>query len=249
MFDMIGQQEKVDERADELIEWPLERRLADEKELLGFYISGHPLDPYQMILDRYCSDDSSTMTKREDRAMTRVGGLIASVQSGISKKSGKPYAMLTIEDRAGSFQVLCTNENHDRYQALFEKNLPILILGEINTSDDKVKLFPQEIVRLEDAPKRWTEQVHIRVQHDLLSEKMLYEIRDLVGRHSGKCPLFLCIQMHDADAVFIQTDDQFSVLPSAKLEEEIASLLGSEAYHIRAERPFRQRDRRARERK
>ena len=95
----------------DIAEWEREDILAAEKELLGFYVSGHPLDPYRELLGQYCLHDSETVKALESRKVTRVGGLITAVQRGISRRTNKPYAIATVEDLNGSFQVLCMNEN------------------------------------------------------------------------------------------------------------------------------------------
>lgn len=250
MFDLMEEpEESTREQVVELEEWPMEKRLADEKELLGFYISGHPLKPFQSIIDRYCLTNSSTMTKLEDRSMTRVGGMISAVQAGFSKKSGKQYAMLTVEDMEGTFQVLCMNENFDRYKHLFEQGLPVLVVGEVNNAEDKAKVFPQEIMRLEDAPKRYTEQVHVRVKHEALSSQRLHEIKELVEAHPGKCPLFLCVKMPNGGPAFIEAHDKFSVQPSLAMEDALTALLDADAYHVSVDRTLPQRERRRWEKK
>src|SRR6185437_11677418 len=80
------------ETAMNLPEWPQHELLAHEKELLGFYVTGHPLTPFAPILEKYCLNNTSTLAQLPNRSLTRIGGMIAAVQSGFSKKSGKPYA-------------------------------------------------------------------------------------------------------------------------------------------------------------
>src|SRR5213079_2186447 len=122
-----------------LPEWPEHELLAHEKELLGFYVTGHPLTPWAPILEKYSLATTATLGQVQNRTLTRLGGLIAAVQNGVSKKSGKPYSMVTLEDLEGSVQVLCMNENYDRDRALLEPGKAILVIGEVNTGDDKPK--------------------------------------------------------------------------------------------------------------
>ncbi|HET7626554.1 MAG TPA: DNA polymerase III subunit alpha, partial [Verrucomicrobiae bacterium] len=103
------------ESVSNLPEWPQHELLAQEKELLGFYVTGHPLTPFAPILEKYSLTDTSKLADLPNRSLTRIGGLIAAVQNGVSKKSGKPYSMITLEDLHGSVQVLCLNENYDKF--------------------------------------------------------------------------------------------------------------------------------------
>ena len=125
-----------------LPEWPEHELLAHEKELLGFYVTGHPLTPYAPILEKYALANTATLAQLPPRSLTRIGGLIAAVQNGVSKKSGKPYSLVTLEDLEGSVQVLCLNENYEKYRELLAPGKAILVIGEVNAGDDKPKIFP-----------------------------------------------------------------------------------------------------------
>ncbi|MCS1410816.1 MAG: DNA polymerase III subunit alpha [Verrucomicrobia subdivision 3 bacterium] len=245
MFDLMEETEDpLKEQIIELPEWPMEKRLADEKELLGFYVSGHPLKPYQSIIDHYCLTNSESITALEDRAMTRIGGLVSVVQQGFSKKSGKPYAMLTVEDIKGTFQVLCMNENFECNRHLFEANLPIMVIGEVSNAEDKAKVFPQEIMRLEEAPRRFTQQVHLRLKREKLSSELLGQVRQLVESHKGNCPLFLYFQMLQGGPAIMEAHERYFVSPSLEFESAVNSLLGEGGYHARVDKSLPTREQR-----
>jgi DNA polymerase-3 subunit alpha len=167
--------------------------------------------------------------------VTRIGGLISAVQQGISKKSGKPYAMLTLEDIEGSIQVLCMNENYDKYRELFVVGKAVLIVGEVNTGDDRPKLFPQEIMPLEEAPRKFTKQVHIRLHTAHLTSDGLDRLRGLTTEHPGKCPLFLCFRRPTGEVIFIETHEKFSVTPSTQLAEAADHLFGEETFYAKVD--------------
>jgi len=122
-----------------LPEWPQHELLAYEKELLGFYVTGHPLTPYAPVLQKYTLANTAALAELPNRSLTRIGGLIAAVQNGVSKKSGKPYAMVTLEDLEGSVQVLCMNENYDKNRDLLTPGKAILVVGEVNTGDERAE--------------------------------------------------------------------------------------------------------------
>jgi DNA polymerase-3 subunit alpha len=134
--------------------------LAAEKELLGFYVTGHPLTPYVPLLEKYALTNSVTAAQLPSRTLTRIGGLISAVQQGFSKKNGKPYAMVTLEDLHGSMSMLCMNENYDKYREMLVLNTAVLVVGEVNNDEDKPKIFPQEIMpwktRRENIRSRFT---------------------------------------------------------------------------------------------
>ena len=223
--------------------------LAHEKELLGFYVSGHPLTPFAPILDKYCLHNSVTAKELAPRTMSRMGGMISSVQKGVSKKSGKAYCMVGIEDLHGSFSMLLVNETFDRYAPLVEPGKTILVIGEVNNDEDKPKLFPQEVMALADAPKKYTLQVHFRLNMANLNSVVLDQLHQLVAAHPGKCPLFLCFRKPTGELIFIETHDRFYVTPSRALQDAIDELLGEETYYAKVDQSLPQPERRRWERK
>ena len=219
----------------DLAEWDRGDILAAEKELLGFYVSGHPLDPYRELLGQYCLHDSETVKALESRKVTRVGGLIATVQRGISRRTNKPYAIATVEDLKGSFQVLCMNENYDKYQELLLSNKTVLVIGEVNNNEDTPKIFPQEIIALDDAPAKFTQQVQFRLNGSELGPEKMEELHGLATSHAGRCPLFLCIRQQGGRLVFIDTSEKYFVRPSVKLRDEVNEMLGPDSYYAKVD--------------
>ncbi|MGA3162575.1 MAG: DNA polymerase III subunit alpha [Verrucomicrobiota bacterium] len=226
---------QMPESISNLPEWPQHELLAHEKELLGFYVTGHPLTPYAPLLEKYALTNTAKLAESPNRSLTRIGGLIAAVQHGVSKKSGKPYSIVTLEDLEGSVQVLCMNENYDRYRELLKPNKAIFVIGEANTSDERPKIFPQEILPLEDAPKRFTKQVHLRLHTAHLQPEQLDSVRELVAAHPGKCPLLLCFMRPGGEVIFMDTNERFGVTPSLKLQQEADARFGEETYYAKVD--------------
>ncbi|MCX6928085.1 MAG: OB-fold nucleic acid binding domain-containing protein [Verrucomicrobia bacterium] len=216
-------------------EWPQHELLAHEKELLGFYVTGHPLTPYAPILEKYALANTTTLAQLPPRSLTRIGGLIAAVQNGVSKKSGKPYSLVTLEDLEGSVQLLCLNENYDKYRELLVPGKAIFVIGEVNAGDDKPKLFPQEIMRLEEAPLRFTKQVHLRLNTAHLKPEHLEAVREVVMAHPGKCPLFLCFVRPAGEVIFVEAHDKFFVTPSRELQQASNSQFGEDTYYVKVD--------------
>jgi DNA polymerase-3 subunit alpha len=222
------------ESISNLPEWPQHELLAHEKELLGFYVTGHPLTPFAPILEKYCLANTAKLAELPNRSLTRIGGLIAAVTHGFSKKSGKPYSMVTLEDLEGSVQLLVMND-YDKFRPLLEANKAILVVGEVNTGEDKPKIFPQEIMPLEDAPKKYTKQVHLRLHTAHLKPEQLNAVTELVAAHPGKCPLLLCFMRPGGEIVFVDTNERFNVAPSLTLQQEADARFGEETYYAKVD--------------
>ncbi len=242
-------QQTAADPANALPEWPESDRLAAEKELLGFYVTGHPVMPYLPLLEKFALTDIAGLSNLANRSMTRVGGLVSAVQQGNSKKSGKPYALVTIEDLENNVQLLCMNENYDKYRDLFVVGLALLVVAEVNRSEDKPKLFPAEIMRLQDAPRKYTKQVQARLRTDKIDEQALAELREIIQAHSGSCPLLLCLKQPEGPIIFIEPNSRYSVSPSLELQAAIDGRFGKDTYYAKADTTLPERQLRKWEKK
>jgi DNA polymerase-3 subunit alpha len=216
---------------------------------LGFYVTGHPLTPFVPILEKYTLTNTAKLSELPNRSLTRIGGLIAAVQHGVSKKSGKSYAMVTLEDLEGSVQILCMNENYDKYRELLVENKAILVIGEVNTGEDRPKIFPQEILPLEDAPKKYTKQIHLRLHTAHLKPEDFESVREIVAANPGKCPLLLCFMRPAGETIFVDTNERFGVAPSLKLQHAIDARFGEETYYAKVDTSLPERTKRSWEKK
>jgi DNA polymerase-3 subunit alpha len=250
LFGML--EERAEVKDDGLLrvpEWSQSELLSHEKELLGFYITGHPLTPFAPILEKYALANSKTASAFGGRTMTRLGGIISAVQQGMSKKSGRPYATVTLEDLEGSFQMVCVDDNYDRFRALLQPNAALLIVGEVNNEEGHAKIFPTEVMPLDDAPRKYTEKIHLRIAYEQLSEDKLRQILDLVQRFPGKCELYLCVRFTDHPPLFIQTHDRYYVSPSREFQKAVDDLLGEDTYYARVDTKLPEKVKRVWERK
>ena len=237
------------EKPAQLAEWAQHELLAHEKELLGFYVTGHPLTPLAPLLEKFCLHNSTTAKTLAPRTMTRIGGMVGAVQQGMSKKSGKPYAMVTLEDLEGTFSMLLMNDNYDKYRELLVAAKALLVIGEVNNEEDKPKLFPSEIMPLEDAPRKFTKQVHFRLEYEKLTAERLDAAQKIAQAHPGRCPLFLCIKHTGHAPLFIEAHERYLVNPSTALQQAVDDQFGEETYYAKVDTSVPERGRRSWERR
>jgi DNA polymerase-3 subunit alpha len=230
--------------AGTLPEWPEHELLGYEKELLGFYVTGHPLTPLAPLLERYTLANSKTIGQLPNRSLTRIGGMVAALQNGVSKKTNKNYMLVTLEDLEGSVQVLLINEAYEKFAGQVALKKALLVIGEVSTGDDQPKMFPQEVMPLEEAPRRFTKQVQFRLQTAHLQPERLEAIRELALAHPGKCPLFLGFIRPAGDVVFVETHDRYFVEPGPALQQAVDHLLGEGTYYAKVDTTLPERSQR-----
>ena len=152
-------------------------------------------------------------------------------------------------DLQGAVRILCLNENYSKYHDLLVLNNALLVVGEVNNGDDKPKLFPQEIMPLEEEPRRFTKQVHWRLHTGHWRRGNLESARERTAAHPGKCPLFLCLLCPAGEVIFIEAHERFSVMPSRELELAVNDRFGEETYYAKVDSSLPERAPRRWERK
>ena len=236
------------EAISNLPEWPQHELLAHEKEFFGFYVTGHPLTPFAPILEKYTLTNLAKLAELPNRSLTRIGGMISAVTHGFSKKSGKPYSMVTLEDLEGSVQLLVMND-YDKFRPLLEANKAILVIGEVSTGEDKPKIFPQEIMPLADAPKKYTKQVHLRLHTAHLQPEDLDAVRNWSPRirANARCCCVSCVRAAERFS-WTRTSGSTS-RRRLELEHAANKLFGEETYYAKVDTSLPEKARRSWEKK
>ncbi|MCS7089140.1 MAG: DNA polymerase III subunit alpha [Verrucomicrobiota bacterium] len=246
LFGLWGEEATTPTEASlHLPEWPTHELLAHEKELLGLYLTGHPLSPYAALLEQYALTTAAHVTQLPPRTATRLGGLIVSVQEGFSRKSNRPYLTATLEDMTGTVQLLCFEDASERCRAVLQPNAAVMVIGETGSEEASAKLFVWDAIPLEEVPVRFTRAVHFRIYPSAVRPDTLERLYGLIASHPGKCPLYLCFIRPNGQTVVLEPHEQFRVRPSTELQRAVEELLGENSYYAKIDRDPPERPQRA----
>src|SRR5205823_10907673 len=116
--------------------WPLTEKLGYEKELLGFYVTGHPLDEYRGALANPKFVPIARLSSQESKSIVTVAGQLASVERRFTKKDGKPFAIVVLEDLTDQIEVMIWNEAFTRVQKHLEPGTVVSLTGRLDLRDD-----------------------------------------------------------------------------------------------------------------
>ncbi len=233
LFDMLDTTES-DVASDELPEcdpWHESELLAGERELLGIYMSGHPLTQYAPILNRYQTMGIGDMGTSDDHAQARIGGIISTVTRRVTKATKEAMAILLLEDLDGYTEVLVFPEAFQKYGVHVHEDAAVLVCGEVSRREDVPKLIAYEIYPLADAPRYFATKlsIHLPVSH---MEEKLPRIRELIKTHPGETPVIICLQFAGGEKVFMDTDPTFKVLPEESLVHELQQEIGEDSVYV-----------------
>jgi DNA polymerase-3 subunit alpha len=200
--------------------------LAREKEVLGLYITGHPLARYERELRVFATAAVADITEMEDEEPVRIGGIITNLKITNDRK-GERMAFVTIEDFTGRIEVVVFSSTYARRREEVRRDVAVIVEGKVSTREDEVpKIVLSDIVPLTLAYQRFVERVVVRLPADGLEETTLALLRDLLLDHSGVCPVDLVVPAGDHGSVTIDAVGT-RVLPSRHLVEALDELLGA----------------------
>lgn len=220
--------------------WPKKDLLSAEKELLGFYISGHPLAPYESLLQRYRLASIADLAQMPEGSLTRVGGLVAQLEQKVTKKKKQLMAVMQLEDEASAVEVVVYPEVYSQYGAVLTAEAPVLACGTINQNKDIPNLVLAEVYPLDQVPALFAERLSLHLAVANAKEALLTQIKDLLQAHPGPVPVVICLQFPAGEEVFLSTDRSFKVMPSEALIRALEHIVGEKRVYVAVQaRPCR----------
>lgn len=213
-------------------EWPESQLLAFERELLGFYVTTHPLSKYEKTLKAYATASTDTLGEFRDQEEVTLGGVIDGMKEIITKK-GDRMAFLTLQDLSGSCEVVVFPDLYKAHPALLRKDATIFIRGRVNSRDDIPKVIAEEAVPLDEVKKRFTRLISIDLHTAGLDPELLERLKKILGSHRGRVPVYLSFRDPNGKTAVLQPGDEFRVETTDELFQAIESLLGENAVKIR----------------
>ncbi len=220
--------------------WDLRETLKREKEALGFYVSGHPLDRYGAELKRFQVTPTRDLYALDDWAKVRTAGTVENYRERVFKGGGGKVAFFLLEDLSGGIEVKVRDNQIDRFGDLLAKGDPVLVSGKLQfpmaeegTEADRVPmLLLDEASPLADAIRAETRGVSIRLRADGLDRAQLERLMAVLRASPGACPVQVVIRTDDGDAVLSVPRD-LKVEPSDAMLASLERLFGANVAELR----------------
>ena len=188
--EIVSSQGNGSGKLPEVNEWDEKLRLNFEKEALGFYITGHPLDRYREDLGRYTSCEAAALAERRDQEEVRLAGMVAGLKE-LTTKKGDRMAFVTLEDLSGFAELVIFPEVYRASMDLIKGDDPLLVTGNVKIEEESAKILASEVVPLAEASEKMTRRVHFRCASSDLDPRRLTAFKDLLKRHRGSCEAWL----------------------------------------------------------
>lgn len=166
-------------------QWGALERLQKEREFLNFYISGHPLDRYRAHAVSFANLNLGDRTNPQIGKVVRVCGIITNIRKKLDKKE-RAIAFVTIEDFSGKAEVIFWSESYAKFQSLIQPDNLILVVGKSELQgSDALKIVADDVVPIDDAPKRYATGLHITVQREKTEPEILEKAIEILSQNKG----------------------------------------------------------------
>jgi len=206
-------------------EYPEKEMLAFEKEILGFFISGHPMDEYKSECKKCFCTQMSMLPETKDKSNVNVAGLVAGIKE-ITTKKGDLMGFLTMEDMSGSIEVVIFSDLYQKLLSFKPYEKPILVTGRLEHGEKVPKIIGSDIFSLEDASHKLVKNVCLKINITAHDSARLISLKDILVRYPGECNSFLTMEFAGEYSVILAIGKAFCLNPCQKLIREVEDILG-----------------------
>ena len=230
LMDFLGEEEKeeFEVRMPDVEDYKKEEKLAFEKQVLGVYVSGHPLEDYLELIRKQADatsmdfqlDEESGLPKVTDQGLYTLGGMVSNVTLKVTRNN-QNMAFLTLEDMYGSVEVVVFARDFEKNRSILTPDAKLFITGRASVSDDEAKLLFSKAISFDDIPR----DVWLQFETKDAYERLQSELYQIIDRHAGSS--FIKIYIREGK-LRKNLPPQFAIASGGEALEELKALLGAE---------------------
>jgi DNA polymerase-3 subunit alpha len=228
LFGNISETVKIQEPVLKSVErWPSRDSLAREREVTGFYVTGHPLTKYEIEYKSFATIHLGETEELEEIENARACGVITDLKTKMDK-SGRTMAFFTLDDFSGSCECLMFAKTYEKFGKFIKEEDCVFIVGNTESSGDAIKLHINEVIPLKDAKEKFTASVNVFFEKAKNNPETIAALKAIFDKHTGKLPVYLHFFNNGSKPrVFFLND--YRVKISDEFVKEVLSILGEDS--------------------
>jgi DNA polymerase III subunit alpha len=226
LFGGLFEFEQEPDRVPDRPEWNKRDKLAFEREMLGLYVSDHPLAGLESQLAKHASNSIAeliAMDQVPDGETVTIAGLITEVQHRVARNSGNQYGMVQIEDFGGSISVMFMGKTYQEFSPALVNDAVVVVKGRVSARDDGFNIHAQSLFAPDITAAAGSQPLTITLQDQRATTDVVKALNDVLIRHAGDSEVRLRLVRGGSARVF---EIPFPVTVTADLYGELKSLLG-----------------------
>ena len=234
------EEEAVDVQLPDIPEWEEREKLLMEKEVLGFYLTSHPLAEHKQAFANFCSHTTSTIGGVKDRAELTMGGMISSIKFSHVKKAragstATKYAMFDLEDVDGTIRCILWPNDFEKYGPMVQADAILVIRGVLDRrGGDEANLIVNELIPLDQLDARYTKGIMLRLFEEQHGIDGLKRLKEILRGYPGNCEIQLMLCLENGSRVLMKSDSM-KVELNTEMRARIDDFLGSENFKLLTE--------------
>jgi DNA polymerase-3 subunit alpha len=210
--------------------WTEAQQLAGEKEALGLYMSGHPLDRFTDELKVFGARRVADLTASE--ADVWVGGIVSGLRP-LKTKKGDRMAVFMLDDVAGNVEVVVFPETFLKHGTLVESDAMLLVRGKLEKDEESARIVATELMPIAALKERTTREVVIHLRHASQARPMFEALAEALARHRGDRRVSLELDVNGPRPLRVKADVAQRVRPSEKLVADVEQICGTGTVELR----------------
>lgn len=214
-------------------EWPENQLLAHEKELLGFYITNHPLARFEKMLDVYSTCSTVDLRNRSDGEELILGGILSKVKFTTTRKTKEKMAIVTLEDLEGTVEVLVFPITFQKAANLIKQDAIVFVKGRVSLREEEPKIIAGEVAALDTVRMKYTRSVIIDLLTAGLEAMTLDRLKKVLSRYPGRIPVYLNFTKPDGGRTLVSIARNFSVEPHEGMIRDIEKIFGRDVVNFK----------------
>ncbi|MEX2117043.1 MAG: DNA polymerase III subunit alpha [Bacteroidota bacterium] len=211
--------------------WGEAEKLSREKSVLGFYVSGHPLESYREEIEAFANARLGEPAGANINATVRVCGIVSSVKKKIDRR-GNSMAFITLEDFTGKGEGIVFADAYKKYSSLLNVDSMVMVIGKGEVNGDSLKVLVNEILPMERVREQFTKSVSLTLDLDKVNEDTIVELRKILESHSGKCLCYLNLNGGGLKQNSLYLTRRHVVNPDKDFVRSVKRLLGPAAIRL-----------------
>ncbi len=207
--------------------WNDAQKLSLEKALLGFYVSGHPLERFREEIEGFATASTNDLVNFKENTMVKVCGIVTECKNILDRKN-KSMAFVTLEDFQGTVESIVFSSVYEKYRELLQPDAMILIAGRLSLKDDeKPKILCEKVIPLATIWESYGKNLYLTMDHLGVDDPALNEVKSIVLQNPGKCNLYFHIKTSKNGKQLIRSK-KLKIRPSMDVLSRLRTILGRE---------------------
>ncbi|MEI6897276.1 MAG: DNA polymerase III subunit alpha [Psychromonas sp.] len=226
---LITDDEEIESKFSVIEKWPEKQWLAGEKETLGLYLTGHPIDQYEAHVRSFHCTQIVDLTPNRRGQNTRIAGLVLGMRVMVTK-AGKRMGIITLDDKSARLEITVFADLLDQYENLLVVDNVIIIQGQVSEDffNGGLKMNAREVMSIEQARERFASKLRLKINANNIADDFQSQLqRALEPAMGGVCPVFIEYKNSTAQAE-LSLGLTWAITPTDDLLFSLAKLIGAE---------------------